>query len=70
MKKATDPAVRVSPKLRSASVDALQAREALSEFLERGLASAAAARKSGKYVPVATVLGKLARRLERARKTA
>jgi len=37
-------------------------------FIERGLSSAKAARKSGKYVPAATVLGKLARRSEKARK--
>lgn len=60
MKKVTDPAVRVSSKLRSASEDALQKREPLFEFFERGLASAASARKSGK----------LAQRVEKARKTA
>lgn len=43
-------------------------RQAQQAFLERGLASAAAARKSGRYVASATVLGKLARRLEKARK--
>ena len=40
----------------------------LSGFIERGLASGAAARKSGKFVPAAAVLSKLARRLARARK--
>ena len=43
-------------------------RYAQKAFIERGLASAAAARKSGKYVPAAAVLGKLARRLGKARK--
>ena len=43
-------------------------RQAQKAFIERGLASAEAARKSGKYISSAAVLGKLARRLERARK--
>lgn len=43
-------------------------RQAQKAFIERGLASAAAAKKSGKYVSAATVLGKLSRRLEKARK--
>jgi predicted transcriptional regulator len=43
-------------------------RQAQKAFIERGLASAAAARKSGKYVSSAAILGKLARRLEKARK--
>lgn len=43
-------------------------RQAQKAFVERGLASAAAARTSGKYVSAAAVLGKLSRRLERTRK--
>ena len=43
-------------------------RYAQKAFVERGLASGAAARKSGKYVSAATVLGKLGRRLDKARK--
>ena len=43
-------------------------RQAQKAFIERGLASAEAARKSGKYVSSGTVLSKLARRLEKARK--
>ncbi|MFH1605353.1 MAG: YlcI/YnfO family protein [Pseudomonadota bacterium] len=43
-------------------------RYAQKAFIERGLASGAAARKSGKYLAAATVLGKLARRLGKARK--
>jgi predicted transcriptional regulator len=43
-------------------------RQAQKAFIERGLISAKAARKSGKYVSSAMVLGKLARRLEKARK--
>lgn len=43
-------------------------RQAQRAFMERGLASANAARKSGKYVSAAAVLSKLSRRLEKARK--
>jgi predicted transcriptional regulator len=43
-------------------------RRAQKAFIERGLASAEAARKSGKYVSSAAMLGKLSRRLEKARK--
>lgn len=43
-------------------------RQAQQEFLERGLRSAAAAKKSGKYVSASAVLGKLGRRLDKARK--
>lgn len=42
-------------------------RQAQQAFIERGLASAEAAKNSGKYVSSATVLGKLTRRLEKAR---
>ena len=43
-------------------------RLAQQAFIERGLVSAKAARKSGKYVSSTAMLGKLTRRLERARK--
>ena len=43
-------------------------RYAQKAFLARGLASGASAAKSGKYIPAAAVLGKLARRLDKARK--
>ena len=43
-------------------------RQAQRAFIARGLASAQAARKSGKYVSSAAMLGKLSRRLQRARK--
>ena len=43
-------------------------RQAQKALIERGLASAAAARKSGKYVSSAAMLGKLSRRLKRVRK--
>ena len=43
-------------------------RQAQRAFIERGLASAAEARKSGKYVSSSAMLGKLARRLAKARK--
>lgn len=43
-------------------------RSAQKSFIERGLASGAAARKSGRYVTAAAVLSKLDRRLAKARK--
>jgi predicted transcriptional regulator len=43
-------------------------RQVQKAFIGRGLASAAAARKSGKYVSTAAMLGKLSRRLEKARR--
>ncbi|MCX7173486.1 MAG: hypothetical protein NT159_06120 [Proteobacteria bacterium] len=43
-------------------------RQAQKAFIERGLASAETTKTSGKYVSSATVLGKLTRRLEKARK--
>jgi predicted transcriptional regulator len=43
-------------------------RYAQKAFIERGLASGASARKSGKYISAAAVLGKLGRRLDKARK--
>ena len=43
-------------------------RQAQKAFIERGLTSAKAAKQSGKYVSAATLLGKLSRRLVRARK--
>jgi predicted transcriptional regulator len=45
-------------------------RQAQRAFVERGLASAESARQSGKYVSSSAVLGKLARRLEGARRKA
>jgi len=47
----------------------IQFRNAQKAFIDRGVASAEAARTSGKYVPAATVLGKVARRLDRVRKS-
>ncbi len=37
-------------------------------FIARGIASGEAARKSGTYIYAVTVLGKLSKRLEQARK--
>lgn len=44
-------------------------RYAQKAFVERGLASRAEAKKSGRYVSAAALLGKLDRRLARARKS-
>jgi len=43
-------------------------RYAQKAFIERGLAAGEAAKKSGKYASTATVLSKLDRRLQKARK--
>jgi predicted transcriptional regulator len=43
-------------------------RRAQQAFIDRGLAGREAARRSGKYVPAATVLDKLSKRLQQARK--
>ena len=43
-------------------------RQAQKAFIERGLASSEVTKKSGKYVSSAAVLGKLSRRLNKARK--
>lgn len=45
----------------------IEARRAQQAFIERGLASAARARKTGRYVNADAVLRKLSRRLESAR---
>jgi len=45
----------------------IEARRARQAFVERGLASAERARKSGKYVSAETVMRKLSRRLQSAR---
>jgi len=44
-------------------------RRAQQAFIARGLASSQAARESGKYVSSSAVLGKLARRLDKARRS-
>jgi hypothetical protein len=43
-------------------------RQSQKAFIERGLVSSAAAKKSGKYISAAAMLTKLDRRLEKARK--
>lgn len=45
-------------------------RKARQEFIARGLASAAQARKTGGYVPAERVIEKLARKLVKARQRA
>ena len=70
MKSAAIPAVRVPPGLRRATEELLAAGETLFDFVARGLASRDEARASGGHVTAASVLGKLDRRLEGARKKA
>jgi hypothetical protein len=48
----------------------IEYRKARQEFIVRGLASAARARKTGKYVSAGRVIGKLARKLVKARRRA
>jgi len=48
----------------------IEYRKARQEFIARGLASAAKAKKTGKYVPADRVIGKLARKLVRAKQRA
>jgi predicted transcriptional regulator len=45
-------------------------RQAQLAFIERGLASGEAAKKSGKYIAASAVLGKISRRINKARKNA
>lgn len=46
----------------------IEYRRVRQEFIARGLASAARARKTGRYVPAHRVIGKLARKLVKARR--
>lgn len=48
----------------------IEYRKARQEFIARGLASAAQARKTGRYVSADRVIGKLARKLVKARRRA
>ncbi len=48
----------------------VEARRAQEAFLTRGLASAARARSSGRYIPAQRTIGKLRRRLAAARRRA
>lgn len=62
-----DPGETLSGFVEDAVRRSVEFRSAQKAFIERGLASGAAARKSGKYVPAAAVLSKLDRRLAKAR---
>ena len=48
----------------------IEQRKARQEFIARGLASAAQAKKTGKYVSADRVIDKLARKLTKARRRA
>jgi predicted transcriptional regulator len=50
--------------------ESLRRRQEQAEFLQRGLASLEAARRSGRYVPASTVVQKLERRVAVAKATA
>ena len=48
----------------------IEYRKTRQEFIERGLASAAKTKKSGRYISAERVLGKLVRRLAKAKRRA
>jgi hypothetical protein len=48
----------------------IEYRKTRQEFIERGLASAAKTKKSGRYISAERVLGKLERRLAKAKRRA
>jgi len=48
----------------------IEHRKVRQEFIARGLASAAQARKTGKYIPAERVIGKLAGKLAKAKQRA
>jgi len=62
-----DPGETLSGFVEDAVRRSVEFRSAQKAFIERGLASGAGARRSGKYVPAAAVLRKLDRQLAKAR---
>jgi hypothetical protein len=48
----------------------IEYRNARQEFIARGLASAAKAKKTGRYIPADRVIGKLERKLAKAKQRA
>jgi len=48
----------------------IEQRKVRQEFIARGLASAAQARKTGKYIPAERLIGKLAAKLAKAKRRA
>jgi len=73
LRQAAEGVLRTGETLSSFVEDAVRRsvefRRAQQDFIARGLASSQAARKSGRYVSSAAVLGKIARRLDKARKS-
>lgn len=71
LRKEAEAVLREGESLSAFMLDSLErgieARKSQADFIARGLASAARARKSGAYVPLGKVIRKLHRRLERAR---
>lgn len=74
LRKQAESVLREGETLSGFVLDALtrsvETRRAQEAFLARGLASAARASASGRYVPASRVLGKLRRRLAAARRGA
>jgi predicted transcriptional regulator len=73
LREATETVLRSGETLSSFIEEAVrqsvESRRAQQAFIARGLASSRTARESGKYVSSAAVLGKLARRLGKARRS-
>jgi hypothetical protein len=70
MKTTTIPLLRVSPELLKQDETvtlSIAHRRARQEFIARGLASAALARKRGKYISADVVIKKLEKRLAKAK---
>jgi hypothetical protein len=65
-----DPGETLSGFVLDALTRSIEYRKARQEFIARGLASAAQAKKSGTYVPADRVIGKLARKLAKAKRRA
>ena len=72
MRRAAESVLREGETLSGFMLESLtrgvEARRTQEAFLARGLASAARARSSGRYVPARRVIGKLRRRLAAARR--
>ena len=65
-----EPGETLSGFVLDAVTRSIEYRNARQEFIARGLASAAQAKKTGKFVPADRVIGKLARKLAMAKRRA
>ena len=65
-----EPGETLSSFVLDALTRSIEYRKARQQFIARGLASAAQAKKTGKYVPANRVIEKLARKLAKAKQRA